>query len=251
MNRIFLLSLAVLTSILISIIGFTYSPIYEYGTLQISSGLSSDAVIYYLALLIWALTPFWICLAFVKNYIDDLNKNSVSRIIIIFTLILNLAVVSYSFWTLVITSPQQYIRYFLLMFVTHLIILIIWNVANYQKNIASEFITSASVGSARKENLSKKIELTSEIILQNLGNSPLRIEVKKQIDLLQEDIRLIPNFISQDAISKLVILVDSWAEDQKLIFSNQANGLDIDKNNFDVFNSQTKALSKKISQLKN
>jgi hypothetical protein len=257
MNPALYIGIGVLTSIFFTLIGWLYSPIYEWGTSSIDSGLMSDAVYYYLALLAWALTPIWLALALARSDTKNLARNSFLRANIIAFLFANMLIVSleFIFWILngapfSDTLNNLYYRYFLAILFQHIFLLVIWISAASAHKISNEFINVANLGSARKANFNEKIVATSELILKNVNNASHKTVISKQIDLLLEEVRFLTNFTSQSEFSKAFGLLHSWSDIQIANFVNFSDGSESAEKQISEFQDQTKTLCKKLAQIR-
>jgi hypothetical protein len=257
MNPAFYIGIGVLASILFTLVGWLYSPIYQWGTSSIDSGLMSDAVYYYLALLLWVLTPIWVALAFARSDTKNLTRNSFLRANISFFLFANMLLVSLEFIFWILNGPPYsdslnnlYIRYFLATFFQHIFLLLIWLSAASVHKTSNEFITAANIGSARKVNFNEKIIATSELILKNVKDAKQKIAIDRQINMLLEEVRFLTNFTSQSEFSKAFDLLNSWSDIQVANFGNFPEDSESAEKKISEFKDQTKALCKKLALIR-
>jgi hypothetical protein len=143
-----------------------------------------------------------------------------------------------------------YTRYFLVIFFQHIFFLVIWISAASVHKTSNEFITAANVGSARKVNFNEKITATSELILKNVSDSSQKAVIAKQIDLLLEEVRFLTNFTSQSEFSKAFGLISNWSDIQVANFVNFPVDAESSAKAISEFKDQTKALCKKLTQVR-
>ena len=144
-------------------------------------------------------------------------------------------------------------RYFFEIYVVlalfqHIFLLVVWLGAAQVTAVSDEFITAGAVGVGRKENLSECVETTASVLLQKTNNDPL---VKKQVDNLLEDIRMLPRFTNQAGFSKAFKLINAWSEAQLKNFSSFAPNLVESQATLDSFVNETKLVCKSISKIQN
>ena len=257
MNPALYVAIGVLTSIFFTLIGWLYSPIYQWGTSSIDSGLTSDAIYYYLALLVWVLTPIWFSLAFARSDTKNLVRNSFLRANIATFLFINILLVGSEFIFWILNGPPHsdslgnlYARYFLVIFFQHIFLLIIWVSAASTHKTSAEFISASNVGASRKINFNEKIITTSESIIKNVNNASHKAVINKQIDLLLEEVRFLTNFTSQAEFSKAFSLLNSWSDTQIANFANFSEDTASSEIRVAEFKDQTKALCKKLAQIR-
>ena len=130
----------------------------------------------------------------------------------------------------------------------HILLLVLWLAAAQASKVSDEFISAGAVGIGRKENLSECVETTASVLLQKTNNDPL---VKKQIDNLLEDIRMLPRFTNQVGFSKALKLINGWSENQLKSFSSFAPNLVDSQATLDAFVNDTKLVCKSISKIQN
>jgi hypothetical protein len=92
------------------------------------------------------------------------------------------------------------------------------------------------------------VEATALVLLQKTNNDPL---VKKQVDNLLEDIRMLPRFTNQAGFSKALKLINAWSETQLKNFSSFASNLADSQATLDVFVNETKLVCQSISKIQN
>jgi len=174
-----------------------------------------------------------------------------------FMLALNLVLVGLEFLFFVYMPGIGYtsdtFRYFFELYIVlalfqHFFLLVVWLSAAQVNAVSDEFITAGAVGIGRKENLSECVETTASVLLQKTNNDPL---VKKQIDNLLEDIRMLPRFTNQLGFSKAFKLINGWSEAQLQNFSSFAPNLIESQATLDAFVNETKLVCKSISKIQN
>jgi len=251
MSSFLYLALGFLCSASIVFVGWLWAPE------GLNSGLVVPNIKYSGALLIFALSPIWLSLSLGRDDSRKLEQSSFLRANLSFMLALNLVLVALEFLFLVwlpgIGYTSETFRYFFEIYVVlalfqHIFLLVVWLGAAQVTAVGDEFITAGAVGIGRKENLSERVETTASVLLQKTNNDPL---VKKQVDNLLEEIRMLPRFTNQDGFSKALKLINGWSETQLKNFSSFAPNLTDSQATLDVFINETKLVCKSISKIQN
>jgi hypothetical protein len=251
MSSFLYLALGFLCSASIVFVGWLWAPE------GLNSGLVMPNIKYSGALLIFALSPIWLSLSLGRDDSRKLEQSSFLRANLSFMLALNLVLVALEFLFLVwlpgIGYTSETFRYFFEIYVVlalfqHIFLLVVWLGAAQVTAVGDEFITAGAVGIGRKENLSERVETTASVLLQKTNNDPL---VKKQVDNLLEEIRMLPRFTNQDGFSKALKLINGWSETQLKNFSSFAPNLTDSQATLDVFINETKLVCKSISKIQN
>jgi len=251
MSSFLYLALGALSSIFIVFVGWLWAPE------GLNSGLVMPNIKYSGALLIFALSPIWLSLSLGRDDSRKLEKSSFLRANLSFMLALNLILVALEFlffvWLPGLSYTSETFRYFFEIYVVlvlfqHIFLLVIWLGAAQVNAVSDEFITAGAVGVGRKENLSECVETTASALLQKTNNDPL---VKKQVDNLLEDIRMLPRFTNQAGFSKAFKLINAWSETQIKNFSSFAPNLEGSQATLDAFVNDTKLVCKSISKIQN
>jgi len=258
MSSFLYLALGVLTAICIIFFGAVWSPDRVGSSLSFQTGLAAYFFEYYGALLVWALTPIWLSLSLGRKESRNLERSRFLRANLSLILFLNMSVIGTAFWYLVWAPsiagflPDQFQRSFeyfvVLALLQHIGILVIWLAGAQADSISNEFISAGAVGIGRKESLSECVENAASILLAKSNNDPL---VKKQIDNLLEDIRMLPRFTNQAGFSKAFKLINGWSETQLKNFSSFAPNLSDSQATLDAFANETKSVCKRISKIQN
>lgn len=252
MSSFLYLALGVLSSIFIVFVGWLWAPE------ALDSGLAITYVKYYGALLVFAMTPLWLSLSLGRDDSRSLERSSFLRANLSFVLLGNIFVVGFEFfkwvWSPALTAfldvqlQYSFEIFVVLVLLQHIGILVIWLAGAQAESINNEFINAGAVGIGRKENLSEFVETTASVLLQKTNNDPL---VKKQINNLLEDIRMLPRFTNQVGFSKALKLINGWSETQLKNFSSFAPNLADSQATLDVFVNETKLVCKSISKIQN
>ena len=246
------LALGILSSLFIVFVGWLWAPD------GLNSGFAMPNIKYYGALLAFAMTPIWLSLSLGRDDSRSLERSSFLRANLSFILFGNIFFVGFEFFKWVwspavyasLDVQQQYSFeiFVVLVLLQHIGIFVIWLAGAQADSINNEFITAGAVGIGRKENLSECVETTASVLLQKTNNDPL---VKKQIDNLLEDIRMLPRFTNQPGFSKAFKLINGWSETQLQNFSSFAPNLTDSQATVDTFVNETKLVCKSISKIQN
>jgi len=252
MSSFLYLALGILSSIFIVFVGWLWAPA------GLESGLAITYIKYYGALLLFALTPIWLSLSLGRDDSRSLERSSFLRANFSYLLVLNMLFVALEFLYFVynragvINASESFSDSFKVFVVVilfqHILLLVVWLAAAQASAVSNEFITAGAVGIGRKENLSECVETTASVLLQKTNNDPL---VKKQVDNLIEDIRMLPRFTNQTGFSKAFKLINGWSETQLKNFSSFAPNLVDSQATLDTFVNETKLVCKSISNIQN
>lgn len=252
MSSFLYLALGFVSSIFIIFVGWLWAPE------GLDTGLAITYTKYYGALVVFALAPIWLTLSLGRGDSRSLEKSSFLRANISYFLALNLLLVTIEFWMFIwipgrtVYSPDSF-RYGFEVYVVaillqHILLLVLWLGAAQVTAVATEFTNVGAVGIGRKENLTECVETTALVLLQKSNNDPL---IKKQINNLLEDIRMLPRFTNQVGFSKAFKLINGWSETQLKNFSSFAPNLADSQATLDVFINETKLVCKSISKIQN
>jgi len=252
MSSFLYLALGVVSSIFIVFVGWLWAPE------GLDTGLAITYYKYYGALVVFALAPILLTLSLGRNDSRSLEKSSFLRANISYFLALNLLLVAIEFWIFVwmpghsIYSPNSFQYWFeiyaVVILFQYILLLVVWLGAAQVTAVATEFTNAGAVGIGRKENLSECVENTASVLLQKTNNDPL---VKKHIENLLEDIRMLPRFTNQVGFSKALKLINGWSETQLKNFSSFAPNLADSQAILDSFVNETKLACKSISRIQN